>query len=299
MCVLVSGSRSQLLIVRELFCCLSFCSSIFQLNRVFWKENHEIFIILMNKLAYFLAIMLATLYGSVVLADEIQISQGTGLESGSMLDGLLGNYMGVDQIWSYLISLFVAIILSVIIAYHPQTFGRKENLSDIEAPKTLIFYGLIGSLVGATVADYGSELGFIFFGLGGLMRFRSSSGSTAQTGRLILVALIGLCCGLKMLYIAAISTIVAWILIYILERKVIHQLDIKKIKDKVFSESVVAYRQALRKQNCNIIIETKNSSKSKVSFIFSSPSKLHREDIETFFDRHIADDNRGVLDWNV
>ena len=250
--------------------------------------------------SYFLAAILAVLFSQIVLADETQISQGlSGLDSDSMLDSFIGNYMGVNQIWSYLISLSVAIVLAVIIAYHPQTYGRKENLSDIEAPKTLIFYGMVGSLVGATVADYGPELGFIFFGLGGLMRFRTNSGTTVQTGRLILVALIGLCCGLKMLYIATLSTIVVWILIYILERRIIHELDIKKINDKFFSESVIAYRQALKKQKCNVIVEQKNSSKSKVSFIFSSPSKLHREDIEAFLEQHIADDYHGVIDWNV
>ena len=253
-----------------------------------------------KKLSYFLVILFTTLYGSLVLADEIAINPGlTEVESHSMLDSFIGNYMGVDQLWSYLVSLFVAISLAVIIAYHPQTYGRKENLSDIEAPKTLIFYAMIGSLVGATVADYGPELGFIFFGLGGLMRFRTNSGTSIQTGRLILVALIGLCCGLKMLYIAAISTVVVWILIYFLERKVIYQVEIKKIDNKIFLESVEAYQQLLKKQKCNIIIEKKNLAKSKVTFIFSSPSKLHREDIEVFFDQHISDNHRGIVDWNI
>ena len=254
----------------------------------------------MNKLIYFLAIALAAFYSQIVLADETQVSQGlTELDSGSMLDSFIGNYMGFSQVGSYLVSLAVAIVLATIIAYHPQTYGRKENLGDIEAPKTLIFYGIIGSLVGATVADYGPELGFIFFGLGGLMRFRSNSGTTVQTGRLILVALIGLCCGLKMLYIATISTMVAWVLIYLLERRIIHQLDIKKVNDKFFTESVIAYRQALKKQKCNVLIENKNASKSKFSFIFNSPSKLHREDIEAFLEQQIVDDYRGVIDWNI
>ena len=174
-----------------------------------------------------------------------------------------------------------------------------EALSDIEAPKTLIVYAMIGSLVGATVADYGPELGFIFFGLGGLMRFRTNSGTTVQTGRLILVALIGLCCGLKMLYIASFSTLVVWILIYILERKALYHIEIKKIDDKLFPKSVTAYRQALEKQKCKIIIENKNLAKSKVEFIFSSPSQLDRDEIEAFLDRHISEDNRGAISWNI
>ncbi|MEL6581301.1 MAG: hypothetical protein AAFQ14_16280 [Cyanobacteria bacterium J06621_12] len=253
-----------------------------------------------SKLYYFLSIFFLALGGRVVWADETIINNGlNSLESNSMLDSFIGNYMGRDQLNSYLISLVVAIALAVIIAFHPQTYGKKESLSDIEAPKTLIFYAMIGSLVGATVADYGPQLGFIFFGLGGLMRFRTNSGTSIQTGRLILVALIGLCCGLKMLYIAAISTFVAWILIYILERRTLHHMEIKKIKEEVFSEATEAYRQVLSMQNCRIIIEKKNFSKSKVDFIFSSPSKLHREDIEIFLKQHIKSENCGTIDWNI
>ena len=217
----------------------------------------------------------------------------------SMMDKFVANYMGIDQLGTYLVSLSVAMFLATILAFHPQTYGKKEDINEIEAPKSLIFYGVIGSLIGATVADYGSELGFIFFGLGGLMRFRTNTGTSIQTGRLILVALIGLCCGLKMIYIAVVSTIVAWILIYILERRTIYQLEIKGLNSKKFLESVAAYRHVLKKQKCNVIVEKKNPAKSRVSFIFSSPPKLGRENLEQFFDRQIPEEDRGTIDWNV
>lgn len=255
---------------------------------------------LFDKFAYFLASLLFALSAKAAWADEaLSNNPLENLDTNSMLDSFIGNYMGIDRVGNYLISLSVALILAVIIAYHPQTYGKRRSLSDIEAPKTLIVYAMIGSLVGATVADYGPELGFIFFGLGGLMRFRTNSGTTVQTGRLILVALIGLCCGLKMLYIASLSTLVVWILIYILERKTLYHIEIKKIDDQLFPESVAAYRQALKKQKCKIIIENKNLTKSRVEFIFSSPSQLDREEIEAFLDRHITEDNRGVIAWDV
>ena len=219
--------------------------------------------------------------------------------SDNMMNKFVENYMGFQQLGTYLISLFVALLLATIIAFHPQTFGKKEDLNEIEAPKTLLFYAMIGSLIGATVADYGAELGFIFFGLGGLMRFRTNTGTSIQTGRLILVALIGLCCGLKMLYIATVSTAVAWILIYFLERRTLYEIEIKGIKSKVFLDSVAAYRHILKKQKCNVIVEKKNLAKSKVSFIFSSPPKLGREALEHSFEEQIPEENKGSVDWNV
>lgn len=215
------------------------------------------------------------------------------------MDSFVENYMGFEQIETYVISLFVAISLSMVIAFHPKTYGKKENISEIEAPKSLIFYGMIGSLVGATVADYGPELGLIFFGLGGLMRFRSNTGTSQQTGRLILVALVGLCCGLKMLYIAAISTMVGWILIYFLERRTIYQIDIKGVKSKIFPDTVIAYRHALKKLKCKIINEKKNIDKSKVSFIFSSPPNMNYERLENSLRQQISEEEQGSIDWNI
>ena len=256
---------------------------------------------MLRKINYLLLIFLITFDTAIVLAQQelTDPSLLTETNSNSMLDSFIGNYMGIGQLSAYLVSLMMAIALAIIIAFHPQTYGKRESISDIEAPKTLIFYAIIGSLVGAIVADYGPQLGFIFFGLGGLMRFRTNSGSSVQTGKLILVALIGLCCGLKMLYIAVISTMVVWILIYILERRTLYHLEVKKINGKMFVAGVDAYRQALRQQQCKIIIEHKNSVKSKVDFIFSSPSKLHRQEIETFLAKKIPDDYRGSIDWNL
>ena len=252
------------------------------------------------RFCYCAVLFFVALYGRTVLADETLISPALGeVDSGSMLDSFIGNYMGVEQLNSYLISLVVALILATIIAFHPQTYGRKESISDIKAPKSLIFYAMIGSLVGATVADYGPELGFIFFGLGGLMRFRTNSGSSTQTGRLILVALIGLCCGLKMLYLATISTIVIWILIYILERESVYHIKVKKIDKDAFPQAVPAYNRALKKLNCKIILENKDTKKSQVDIIFSAPSKLNREELERFLEQHIPEDEQGTISWDT
>ena len=254
-----------------------------------------------DKTSKYLLIFAIALYGRTVLSQEIttqNIFTGQSVTE-SMMSSFVENYMSIEQLGTYLLSLFVAISLSIIIAFHPQTFGKKEDINEIEAPKTLIFYAMIGSLIGATVADYGAELGFIFFGLGGLMRFRTNTGTSVQTGRLILVALIGLCCGLKMIYIAIVSTIVGWILIYFLERKTLYQIEIKGINSQMFLQSIESFRQVLQQQKCKIIIEKKNQAKSRVSFIFSSVSNLDRVALEKLLNQQISENNNISIDWDV
>lgn len=254
-----------------------------------------------TRISYFLVIFSLALYGKIALSQENIVSQNAfpGANTSSMMDSFVESYMGLNQLSGYVISLLMAIVFGMIITFHPQTFGKKENIDEIEAPKTFLFYAMIGSLVGATVADYGPELGFIFFGLGGLMRFRTNAGGSSQTGRLILVALIGLCCGLKMLYIAGVSTLVGWILIYFLERRTIYQIEITGLEKKLFWESVEQYRNALRKQKYNIIIEKKNFTKSKILFIFSSPAKVDKDSIEEFFRQQVSLEHSGSIDLEV
>lgn len=47
----------------------------------------------------------------------------------SMMDGFVENYMGFEQLETYLISLFAALFLATIIAFQPQTFGKKEDIN--------------------------------------------------------------------------------------------------------------------------------------------------------------------------
>lgn len=254
---------------------------------------------LISKISNLLFLFLMTCYFSINFCGQAALSQEPIIQNvfleknlnNSMMDNLVTNYLNIEKSGTYLISLLMAIILATIIAFHPQTFGKNEDIKEIEAPKTMIFYAMIGSLVGYTVSVYGSELGFIFFGLGGLMRFRSNMRSSTQTGRLILVTLIGLCCGLRMIYIAVLSTIIGWILIYFLERKTIYQIEIKGIDSENFLELIESYRYIIQQKKCKIIMEKKNQLKSKVSFILSSASKLNRDSLKELFKDNVAENS--------
>ena len=77
-----------------------------------------------------------------------------------------------------------------------------DTREEAELPKVLIMYALVGAVVGEIVLEYGMVVGFVIFGLGGLMRFRTDAASTRDTGRLIMVTLIGLIAGLNLPHFA-------------------------------------------------------------------------------------------------
>lgn len=209
------------------------------------------------------------------------------------------SFLDMRLLGNYVISQIFAIGLAAMIALHPKTYGKKKVLEEIEAPKTFLIYSMIGSIIGTMVGHYGGIVGFVVFGIGGLIRFRTDAGSSAQTGRLILVTLIGLCCGLNLLQVAMVSTLVGWVLLYFLEYRDIYHLEIKGLNKEIVHESAEKYRSTLKDQKCHIILERKNFLKSQVTFIFSSDRNIDPEILDKIFMQQIPENLKGSTDWQV
>ena len=111
-------------------------------------------------------------------------------------------------------ALLLAIVLGAVIGYHPTTPRTVDRLNEADMPKIFIMYAFIGAVIGVTVREFGMVIGVVVFGIGGLIRFRTDTGSTRDTGRLIVVTLAGLIAGLGLPHFAVITTVFAFILIY-------------------------------------------------------------------------------------
>ena len=99
----------------------------------------------------------------------------------------------------------LAAALGAVIAYHPRTRAKASTLPELEQPKTFIMYALVGAVI-AKIVEANSAMAFVVFGIGGLMRFRTDVGPAKDTGRVILTAVVGVCCGLKLLVVAVMAT---------------------------------------------------------------------------------------------
>ncbi len=177
-----------------------------------------------------------------------------------------------------LVAFMLATVLSALIAYHPRSYGKARSLSDVESPKTYIMYALVGAVCGQIVTIEPS-LAFLIFGLGGLMRFRTDVGAAKDTGRVILVTLIGLCCGLLRYDIAVISTVFAYGLIAALEGGTAYRVVVKGLNGEILLKSAAAYRKILDDEGCRILNEKKNFLKHTVRFTFRAPRGIDREDL--------------------
>jgi hypothetical protein len=192
----------------------------------------------------------------------------------------------------------LAAALGAVIAYHPRTRAKATTLAELEQPKTFIMYALVGAVI-AKIVEANSAMALVVFGIGGLMRFRTDVGPAKDTGRVILTAVVGVCCGLKLFVVALMATAFGWGLLWALERDSFTRLLVKGLPHDLVAPSADAYRRTLLQIGCRILGERKKLLEGQVSFVLATPEAFDRERIEQQFLVGVAEPLRGVLDWDV
>jgi hypothetical protein len=208
-------------------------------------------------------------------------------------------FLETDAMLQSLGALVLAIALGMLIAFHPTTARTVDTREEAEMPKTYIMYALIGAVVGEIVLKYGIVVGFVIFGLGGLMRFRTDVASTRDTGRLIIVTLIGLISGLDLPHFAVMSAVVAWILIYVFDGHPVCELEVHEIPKGRVKDAAVAYRAVLAELKCVLIREERSFTKSRIDYVFRAPRNSTQTSLHAALCERVPADVRGEIDWEI
>ncbi len=195
--------------------------------------------------------------------------------------------------------LALAALLGAVISFHPRRLRIADTLEEIEAPKVSIMYAVLGSLIGIMVVKWGMVVGFVLFGIGGLIRFRTVMRSAHLTGQVILATLIGLSCGLELPHVAVLTTAFDFVLTFLLEARVTYQLAVRGIPPPDFSSAATAYRHALGGHGYRILSEKKYPTKGRVCFIFRTGGHDTRSRVESLLDREVHPRLQGTLDWEL
>ena len=215
-----------------------------------------------------------------------------------IVDGWTG-FTDLQFLINLLLTLTLAAVLGAIIAYHPRYVRSADTLQELEAPKVYILYAVIGSLIGILVVKYGLVIGFVLFGIGGLIRFRTVLRSAHLTGHVIFVTLIGLATGLALPHVAVVATAFGFLLIYVLHARITYRIDVRGLSSPVVGDAAAAYRRVLEQQGCRILSEKKNPAKERVSLIFRASPGITRRQLEEIFDSRFDELLKGSLDWEI
>jgi len=208
-------------------------------------------------------------------------------------------FLDAENILQSLGALLLACFLGAVIAYHPTTARTVDTRAEAELPKVLIMYALVGAVVGEIVLLYGMVVGFVIFGLGGLMRFRTDAASTRDTGRLIIVTLIGLISGLNLPHFAVIAAAFAWVLIWMFDGHPVCELEVHEIPKGQLKQAAEAYRAVLADLKCKLISEDKSFSKSRINYVFRAPRNKTHEELHKALCERVPAEVRGEIDWEI
>lgn len=196
------------------------------------------------------------------------------------------------------LTLTLAALLGVAIGYHPRRVLAADTLEDVKAPKIYTMYAVIGAIIGIMVLEYGLVVGFVVFGIGGLIRFRTDFRSASLTGQVIFVTLIGLCCGLNLPHVAVLATAFGFALIYVLEARVTYRMQIQGLDADRLGAAAATYRSVLDRQGCRVISERRSPGKRRVVFLFQAAHGVTRQRLEELFEK-LDPTLQGAIDWEA
>jgi hypothetical protein len=221
------------------------------------------------------------------------------LQSSAAVGEGWAGFADVGFLFNSLLTLILATVLGATLAYHPRLIETADTLEEIDARKVYMLYSVIGALIGMLVVKYGLVVGFVLFGIGGLIRFRTILRSAVLTGQVIFITLIGLTCGLNLPHVAVLATAFGFVLIYILDAQITYEADIRELPTERFAEATAAYRGALKKNGCKIVREKKNLAKARLTLIFTGGRFTTVQEFEEALDAAIEPELRGTIDWEL
>lgn len=204
-----------------------------------------------------------------------------------------------DFLINALLNLLLAAILGAIIAYHPRHSLTADTLEEIEATQIYILYAVIGAIAGILVVQYGMVVGFVLFGIGGLIRFRTVLRSASLTGRLIFVTLIGLSAGLDMPHVAVLVTAFGFLLIFVLDARFTFRIDIRGVAPETIRQAAAAYRSVMLEEDCRILSEKKRPDRGRITFIIRSKNAALGKQLEEKFETAVDESLRASADWEI
>lgn len=240
------------------------------------------------------AVLFAIFISSTALAQQTP-DMFAPVPSGEGLQG----FLDIGFLFHALFSLMLAATLGAAIAYHPRHLQAGASLESVEETQIYILYAVIGSVTGILVVHYGMAVGFVLFGIGGLMRFRTLVRTAIQTGRLIFVTLVGLSAGLNLPHVAIVITLFGFLLIFLLEARFTFRIQVRGLSNETFLAAVASYREVLEHADCQIISEKKYPSRGRIIFIIRCASAETRKRCEESFKSDVDDLFGGSIDWEV
>jgi hypothetical protein len=238
-------------------------------------------------LALPLVLMTVLAAGRAMAQSEDIFADGLGAITDKLLSGdmhgmarNLSDMFAPSVLLLFAIDTIFTIAVSAAIAFHPVRLANRTQVADLQLPKIYFLYGLVGMAIGFLVVQSGSAIGFVIFGIGGLLRFRSTLENTDETVEVILVTLLGLCVGLDLQAMALFITAAAWLVIWAFSPDGAFELNLKAQDPEVLETQIARLRQMFRDSGWVLVALNQRRSRSAAVILFRARKTHRQSDVE-------------------
>lgn len=225
---------------------------------------------------------------------------GTGILPEVALRGQGWAQVGnLAEVFDFILAVAEVTVLTLLVSFHPSVRGDRRSKADFDRPRILFLYAIIGMTVGFLVLHHGYIIGFVIFGMGGLMRFRADASTTADTTRLILMTLLGLCIGLDLPVVAFIAALTGWVVVLALGQHQKLQLEVAFDKQQNIQDSTDQLVEVLAARGFQTLASSKTKFKPVVQFVVQAEPGHRRDTLMREMSDIQLTSAAPVEDWHV
>jgi len=207
---------------------------------------------------------------------------GIPVDSGGISQQVFGagQFSNLNELMSFGQDTVLTLFLTALIVFHPVRRRSRHVLIDLQMPRLFFLYALVGLIVGFLVIQHGYIIGFVIFGIGTLMRFRSSLDDPLDTSEVILVTLIGLTIGLGLSVMAILFGMIGWGKIWLAGRKRGYEVILRSTKSVSLQECEQAVKKLIDQHSWEFVNSFRQPAKNSCRILLFAPGKLPATDVQ-------------------
>ncbi len=170
-----------------------------------------------------------------MVGDAASAEAPEDLDRWSILTRSLSLFAHGPYVIDLLIGFMLSIAMSLLLTTWPKSLVAHDPVAAMEERNGGVTVAVVGCLAAELVQSseqlsMGAEIALVLFGIGGLIRFRTVFGDPRRTGLMILITILGLCCGMSQYALAVLGFVVIWFMRYFLLSSVILVVQVRPRK---------------------------------------------------------------------
>ncbi|MCF6272199.1 MAG: hypothetical protein L3J37_03270 [Rhodobacteraceae bacterium] len=199
-------------------------------------------------------------------------------------------FSNVKEMAAIVANLLIVLALASLFAFHPTRLKNRRKLKDLVIPRLFALYAIIGMSAGFLVINHGYIIGFVFFGIGALMRFRSSMDNDSDTVEVILVTVLGLTVGLGLPMVAIFIALIGWVVVWIGGRTTGYELALKGQSIEEVKQGLADVEKILAEIDGRMIRSHLTSTKLSMEILMVVRSQIREGDLAQLIRAGVGDE---------